>query len=116
MNELIFVFDILSVLCQFAAVYFSYKIYTYNRLSKWWLALMVAFFIQGVRRAITFYEDLYLSVVSNGILLDRTLMFVISMLIIVGLWAMLRNFESFEIVEKKTNQAIKEKFQKKKKL
>ena len=107
MIDLILTLDALSVICQFLAVYFSYRIYNYKRLTKWWLALVLGFLIQGTRRALTLYEDINLSEISNTILLDRMLMLVISSLILVGLWAMLKNFESFEFVEKKVKDKLK---------
>lgn len=107
MNELIFVFDILSVLCQFAVVYFGYKIYAYNRLTKWWLALVAAFFIQCVRGVLTIFDDAALSSFSNTQIIDRLFMFDISLLILIGLLAMTRNFESFEFLEKKVRDKLK---------
>jgi len=99
--------DALSVVFQFLAVYFSYKIYSYNRLTKWWLALVLGFTTQGARRVLAIYEDIYLTEISNTVLLDRMLMLAISLLILIGLWAMLKNFESFEIVEKKVKDKLK---------
>jgi len=107
MNYTILVLDMLSVISQFLAVYFSYRIYSYNRLTKWWLAIALGFSTQGARRAVTLYEDVNLTEASNAILLDRILMLVISLLILAGLWAMLKNFESFEIVEKKVKEKLK---------
>lgn len=107
MNEIILVIGILSVLCQFASVYFSYKIYSYNRLGKWWLALVVAFFIQGLRRIFTVFEDSSVIFFTNIQILDRWFMFTISVLIVVGLWSMLKNFESFDVVEKKVRSKLR---------
>lgn len=99
--------DVLSVICQLGAVYLGYRIYGYNRLTKGWLALVIAFAIQAIRRAFTVSDDLAISSFTGEQMLDRVLMFFISVLILVGLWAMLQRFESFEIAEKKVKAALK---------
>lgn len=104
--ELIVILDVLAVILQLAAAWFAYRIYRFNRLSKWWLALVLAFCIQGLRRGFQGYIDLGYGQNLSPIL-DRSLMFVISLLIVVGLFAMLKNFEGFEVVANKVRQKAK---------
>lgn len=107
MEILILIFGIFSILFQFASVYLGYKIYTFNRIRKWWLALVFAFLIQGVKRIIVTYQDYFISGISSIILVDRVLQLLISLLIFIGLWSMFKNFENFEIIEKKVKAKIK---------
>jgi hypothetical protein len=96
--------DFFAVLFQLLAAWMSYKIYSFNRLSKWWLALVVAFIVQASRRGFQIFYDL--SDTNMHILLDRSLMFLISLLLFLGLWSMLKNFENFDIVQKKVNNFV----------
>jgi len=80
-------------------------IYRFNRLSKWWIALILAFLVQGIRRGVQIYTDLGYG--SLGVSLDRSLMLVISFLMVVGLWAMMKNFEQFDVVSSKVREKIK---------
>lgn len=103
------------MLLQFGAAYFSFVIYRYNRLSKDWLAVTIALWILGVRGVITLFSivipeqatipqwfTVYLSTFDTF-----TLAFTVSILLFFGLRAMKRNFESFDILEKKTKEKIK---------
>jgi len=98
---------ILSIILQFLTAYFDYRIYRFNRMSNWWLALILAFLIQGVRRIITFYEDINLTSITNNILIDRSLMFLISLFMAVGLWIMMKRFEKFDFIEKETKRKMR---------
>jgi hypothetical protein len=91
---------------QAISIIFAFRIYKFNRLSKWWLALILAFLIQGIRRLITLYDDINLISITNNLLIDRSLMFIISILILIGLWAMMKNFENFDIIEKKVEKKL----------
>jgi len=106
MNELIVALGVLSILCQFAAAYFGYKIYKCNRLGKWWLALVIAFVIQGVRRLLTTFDDYSALGFSGDQVIDRLFQFSISLLILIGLWCMLKNFQRFEVVEKQSKEKV----------
>ena len=99
-------FGVLSIILQFLTAYFGYRIYKFNRMSKWWLVLILAFLIQGVRRIITFYYDINLISITNNILIDRSLMFLISFFMAVGLLTMMKRFEKFEFIEKETKRKI----------
>lgn len=99
-------FGILSIVLQFLAAYLGYRIYKFNRMSKAWLLIILAFLIQGVRRIITFYDDINLISITNNVLIDRSLMFLISLFMAIGLLAMMKRFESFEIIEKETKKKV----------
>jgi hypothetical protein len=98
-NFFIWGLDLIAVLLQLFASYFAFRIYSFNRLSKWWLALVFAFLIQAVRRAIQLYVDF--GVGNTNVFLDRVMMFIISLLMVAGLLAMLKNFENFDVVAEK---------------
>jgi dolichyl-phosphate-mannose--protein O-mannosyl transferase len=107
MNITLIILDALAVILQLAAAYFGYKIYQYNRSTKWWLALVLAFVIQAVRRAITLSSDWSITTASSSVILDRSLAAIISLLIMIGLWAMLKNFENFSVIENKIEKKLK---------
>jgi len=97
----------LAAIFQFVAAYFGYRIYKFNRLNKWWLALVLAFIVQGIRRIFTVFEDVGSPLIASSAIFDRTLMFIISLLIVVGLWAMMKNFENFEVITGKISEKVK---------
>jgi len=101
------ILGIFAAIFQFIAAFLGYKIYKFNRLNKWWLALIVAFIVQGIRRVFTIFEDAGNPLITSNVLFDRTLMFIISLLIVIGLWAMIKNFESFDIVANKIKEKSK---------
>jgi hypothetical protein len=98
MIDSILLLDVLAVVLQLMASYFAYRIFKFNRLNKRWLALVLAFLVQTVRRGVQVCVDL--NILSLNVFIDRVLMFIISLLMIVGLWTMMKNFENFEVVEK----------------
>jgi hypothetical protein len=95
-----------SLIFQFLATYFSWRIYSFNKTNKWWLALVFAFVLQAVRRVQQVYYDI-VGLSAQNILLDRGLMFLISLLILIGLWSMLKNFENFRVIETKVKTKLK---------
>ena len=102
---------VIATLIQLLAVYFAYKIYTYNRLSKWWLAIIVALFLDVLRRFTTFLEfaEVSSSLESQISLLEHFILpIVTTLLFTVALWSMAKNFESFEVVEKEAKEKVKE--------
>lgn len=99
--------DVLAVFLQLVAFYFAFKIYQFNRLSRWWLALVFAFLVQAVRRGMQVYSDF--GGRGSNIFFDRIMMFTISLLMVVGLIAMLKNFENFDVVAKNVRDKFKKK-------
>lgn len=105
--ELIIILGVLAFLLQVFAAWFAYRIWKFDRLSAWWLALVLAFLIQGVRRLLTLLEDSSQFSFGSSVLFDRALSVVISLLIAIGLFAMLKRFESFEIISKEAGRVVK---------
>ncbi len=99
MISIIIILDVFAMALQIYVTWFAYKLYRFNRLSFGWIAFIVAFIVQVIRRGFQIYYDSF-NLVMNS-LLDRSLMLLISLLLFVGLWSMLKSFENFEIVEKK---------------
>lgn len=64
------ILDIVAAIFQFVAAYFGYRIWKLNRIGNWWLALVFAFVIQGVRRTLTFFEDIVNPLIGSSNLLD----------------------------------------------
>lgn len=95
-----------SVVLQLIAAYLGYRIYCFTRLSKWWLAVVIGFILQAIRRIFTFLEDFGAVNIPNTILIDRALMFLISLFMVIGLWIMLKNFENYDVVERQVKQKI----------
>jgi len=102
---------VLQIIIQIIAAFLAYKIYTYNRVSKSWLYLVVAFILMSFRRMTALLIGINLLPALDGSLswIDRTLLpFLISVFLVIGVWALLKQFETFDIVDKKTEQKIKE--------
>lgn len=101
---------IVQIVMQAFAAYFSYKIYLFNRINKVWLAVTFALIIMTFRRITAFMIEInYLSAFRGSIAdLDRIILpTLISVLLLYGLWAMYKNFENYEVVEKKVRDKIK---------
>ncbi len=98
------------------AAYLTYAIYRYNRLSPGWLALAIAFILIVFRRSIGFAIDRGYATAIQPYLKasEGVLLLIISLFNIWGLWAMKKNFENFEVVEKKVRERVNA-FTKKKK-
>lgn len=101
--------NIITIGLDFIIVYLGYEIYRYNRLSKGWLFLVLAFFLDGLRDIITLYQGWINPETMDTLIvfLDATLVLTITLLIGLGLWHMHKKFEHFDIVHKQTNDKIK---------
>lgn len=103
---------ILQIIIQAVAVYYSYKIYEFNRLNKGWLALTVALILMTFRRITALLIELSLLSNLSGWLAqtDRVILpTLISIFLLVGLYFMYKNFENFEVVEKEIKKIMKSK-------
>ncbi len=98
---------VFAIVFQLSAAYIAYSIYRFDRMSKWWLFIVFAFVIMGVRRVFTLWADYSIVNVTSEMIFDRGLAFLISVLINVGLWSMLKSFNSFDIVAKKVRDKAK---------
>ncbi len=95
--------SVINVIIQFTAAYISYRVYSFNRASKGWLAITGALLLMAIRRVTAFMisYDAFGGATQVISTLDRLFLpFTISVLILIGLWSMLKNFETFEVVEK----------------
>ncbi len=110
-----FIAGILSIIGSIIAAYLSYAIYKYNRLNKAWLAVTIAFVLIVFRRGIGFATDFGLLPELSKILksVEGILLLVISLLYIWGFWSMKKSFETFDVIEKKVGEKIKEMSRKK---
>ncbi len=104
-------FSILDILLQLTAAFFAYQIYTFHKLSKVWLAVPVGFIFMAARRIIAlssangYFEDSVLSIqFVDSILIP----FVISLLLVFGIWAMYNNFQKFALIESSIKEKVKE--------
>lgn len=101
---------IFSVVGSLITAYFSYIIYKYNRLSKEWFAVTIAFILLVFVRVIDFADEIGMFPNLNPVVLklwNGSLLITISVLFVLGFWNMKKNFETFEVVEKKTEEKIK---------
>ncbi len=92
---------------QLLAAYLAYKIYKFNRLSGWWLIVLSAFELEALRRVIQVISDIQLTEIPAGLLLDRTMLFAVSLFLNIGLMSMLYNFQNFDFLEKKVSEKVK---------
>lgn len=105
-------FGVLQIVIQAVAVYYSYKIFSFNRLNKGWLALTVALILMTFRRITALLIEMNFLASFSGWLahIDRIVLpTLISIFLLIGLFVMLKNFENFEVVEKKVKKAVKKK-------
>ena len=109
-NALNFALGIVSILAAAVTAVFAYNIYRHNRLSKPWLAVILAFALMIVRRIVGFSLDLDLYADMKDLisLTENVLMVASSLLFIWGFWAMRKNFQRFDIVEKRSKENIAE--------
>jgi hypothetical protein len=90
----VFFIDLLAVFFQFFAAYFGYRVYKLNKLSGGWLALVLGFVLQGVRRFVVFLTDAsLLSLPGNFDVIERVLAAVISFCILVGIFSLLKDYK-----------------------
>jgi len=113
-NTYIVIAGILSIIGSLITLGLCYKIYLFNRLNKAWLAVVFAFGLIIIRRGIGFMRDYNLLPTLNSLLqsFESTLLIIISVLYIIGFWSMLKNFENFDVVQKKVQSKIEKKFKK----
>jgi hypothetical protein len=102
--------SLFQIFMQFIAAYIAYHIYTFNRLKSAWLTVCFAFLLMGIQRVTTFLVNLgILPEFERYILwIDNNLLpFVITFLLLVGLWSMMTQFRDFEIIHKKVTRKVK---------
>lgn len=104
----VYTLGIMQIVLQVVATFFAFRIYSFNRLNRAWLAVALAFSLTAAARVITFsMRTLDISRLTTTDLLDSVVLpFAISSLLFLGMWSMKRNFESFEVVEKKVEEKI----------
>jgi hypothetical protein len=95
---------IVQIIFQGVVTYLSYKIYQYNRLSKAWLAVTAALFLMMLRRigALLITAELIPNIYGPPLWIDRFwLPFIITSLLVWGLWSMYNQFKNFDLIQKK---------------
>jgi hypothetical protein len=88
---------------QAVAAYFSYRVFVFNRVGRWWLAVTWALVLMTLRRVSALLIELKVLGTYGGLVadIDRIILpFIISVLLLWGIYAMFKNFEDFEVVEK----------------
>ncbi len=103
---------LLQILIQLGALYASYIIYKYNRLNKAWLAVTLALFLMTLRRVTALLIELGILTQLQGPIkfADSILLpFVISIFLFAGLINMKKQFETFDIIEKKIDNKLNKK-------
>lgn len=112
MFELSNLFVFLMIIGQFYAAYLSYKIYSFNRMRKVFLGVTVALFLMGLRRITALLIEFKLFSQLSGWIatFDRVILpFIITVLFVLGLYEMKKEFESFEIISKKAKKILRKK-------
>lgn len=102
---------VLQIILQAIAAYYSYRIFSFNRLNWGWLAMTFALVLMTFRRVTAILiETKFLSVFSGIISdLDKIILpAVISVFLLVGLFVMFKNFRNFDLIEKKVKSKIRE--------
>lgn len=104
-----FFLGIFQIVIQAIAVYYSYKIFSFNRLNKGWLALAFALILMTFRRITALFIEINVLPNYSGWIsyTDRIVLpTVISVFLLVGLFFMYKNFEDFDVVERKVGKII----------
>ena len=112
------IFSILDLLLQCIAAFFSYQIYTFNKLSKAWLAVPLGFVLMALRRIFIYlYTEGYIATLpSISPLVDSLIVpFLVSIMLVCGIWAMYNNFQTFSLTEKEVEEKVQD-FQKRTKV
>jgi hypothetical protein len=101
---------VLQIIFQAIAACFSYKIFTFNRVRRWWLAVTGALVLMTLRRITALMTQLSWLDSFGGIIsdVDKVILpFLISVLLLWGIYAMLKNFQDFEVVEKNVQSKLR---------
>jgi hypothetical protein len=106
-NFLLLLLGVFSLVFQISAAYLAFKIYKFNRLSEWWLILLSAFELEAMRRFLVVVANMSVEAVSLMLVIDMTILFAVSLFTNIGLYSMLKNFENFDFIEKKSSEAAK---------
>ena len=105
------IFSILDILLQSTAAFFSYQIYTFHKLSKGWLAVPLGFVLMGLRRIFIYsYTQGYIGALpSISPILDSLIVpFLVSLMLVFGIWAMYNNFQTFSLTEKEVEEKVQD--------
>jgi hypothetical protein len=110
-----YILGALQIVLELGAAYYGYKIYQFNRLSKVWLAVPSGILLLAIRRAIILFQLTY---VEEALLQYDTftrilIPLIIGILLFWGMKAVYKQFSSFEVVEKGSEEKTKQ-FRKKK--
>lgn len=100
---------IFQIIVQAVAAVYAYKIYSFNRLNKGWIAMIFALILMTLRRVTALLIEVNYLPTLTGIIsyIDRVILpALISLLLLIGLYVMFRNFETFEIVEKTVKRIV----------
>ncbi len=110
------VFSVLDFILQLIASIFAYQIYTFHQLSKGWLAVPLGFLLLAIRRIIILSFELgYIQTEVFRPFVDSVFLpFIISLLLVIGIWVMYNNFQKFSILQKDVSNKV-ESFKKTKK-
>ena len=114
--EINIVLNVIGIILPVIVLILSLKIYYFNPFNKGWLGLPAALGLTIIRRILVLASSVgwLSSEWSSKITIIDTYLFVISVtLYTIGLWAMYKNFKSFDVIEKQTKERIKA-FQKRK--
>lgn len=103
-----FILWIIPVILSLITVYLVYRIYFFDRLDKSWLFVAVGFLLIVVLRILTLLngEGFFPEFFKSWRLYDPLLRIANSICFIIGFFAMLRNFENFDVIEKKVKSKI----------
>lgn len=98
---------ILQIAIQIVAAYSAYIIYQYNRISKAWLAVIIALILMTLRRVtvLLINFDILPQLTGSIQLFDSIVLpFLISIFLAWGMWTMAKSFRGFELLEKKVSE------------
>jgi hypothetical protein len=106
------VLSLAQIVIQFIAAYFSYKIYLFNRGNYGWISVTIALVLMSFRRITVLVLGFNYMPAFSGLIssLDKLVLpSLISILLFIGLWSMLKDFERFEILKSKVKFKLKKK-------
>jgi len=102
---------IYSIAGGIITAWLTYKIFLFNRIGRGWLAVMWAFIFMALRRALGFMSDFNIlpDYKTYFKFTEYIILVIITTCLLYGFYAMLKNFEGFDIVERKVQSKLRRK-------
>jgi hypothetical protein len=105
-----YILGVIQIVLELGAAYYGYKIYQFNRLSKIWLAVPIGIALLAIRRSIVLFHLTYMEdvLVQFDILTRIIIPLAVGILLFWGMKEIYKQFSSFNVVEKSSEEKTKQ--------